>query len=146
MDWIERFNASIERTDGCWHWTGFIDDEGYGHHRRTRDGHRAVHRLAYELWVGPIPDGFTIDHRCHTHECEGSGRGCLHRRCVNPDHLEPVTIGENIRRGREATKPACVNGHDFTPENTHVRANGHRECRACMRVRARAYRRRLVNT
>jgi hypothetical protein len=136
VDWAERFEARIERTESCWNWTGFIDREGYGHHRRTHDGQRAAHRLAYELWTGPIPAGLTIDHLCRN------------RRCVNPAHLEAVTIGENIRRSREATKTYCVNGHEFDAPNTHVRANGHRECRPCMRDRARAYRRRrrLVNT
>jgi hypothetical protein len=74
---------------GCWLWTGGLDQYGYGKVRiygRTR----GVHRVAYELWVGPVPDGMQLDHRCRV------------RHCINPEHLEPVTVGENIRRGHTA--------------------------------------------
>lgn len=45
-----------------------------------------AHRVAYELWVGPIPEGMELDHRCKV------------RACINPAHLEPVTHAENMRR------------------------------------------------
>lgn len=92
----ERFWAFVERRDTgqCWPWRGAVL-WGYGHFENLKP-----HRVAYEQLVGPIPAGLTLDHVCHTNdlECEG-GAGCLHRRCVNPAHLEPVTLGENVRRG-----------------------------------------------
>lgn len=78
-----RFWSRVERRlDGCWQWTGPQDHGGYGRISSIR-----VHRYAYELLVAPIPEGLTIDHLCQN------------RLCVNPAHLEPVTMIENIRRG-----------------------------------------------
>lgn len=68
--------------DGCWLWT-LAGTSGYGsvdHDGRTI----LVHRLAYELWVGPIPTGQTIHHRC------------AQRLCFNPEHLEAVTQRQNM--------------------------------------------------
>lgn len=94
----------------CWLWTGSLNNGGYGRHYITRRTQVAAHRLSYELNVGPIPDGLTIDHLCKV------------QRCVNPQHLEPVTMAENILRadgfsGVHARKTHCSNGHPFTPGN-----------------------------
>ncbi|MBN9210756.1 MAG: hypothetical protein BGO45_10805 [Microbacterium sp. 71-36] len=83
----ERFWARVVKAD-CWEWTGSLRT-GYGLFRL--DGRNVqTHRWAYEEQVGPIPDGFQIDHLCRN------------TRCVNPDHLEPVTQAENIRREHAA--------------------------------------------
>jgi hypothetical protein len=87
-----------------------------------------THRLAYQEFVGPIPDGLQIDHLCRQ------------RACCNPDHLEPVTPQENIRRAPWAQVMVCINGHEFSPANTRVNARGDRACKACDRDRAREYR------
>jgi hypothetical protein len=85
-----------------------------------------VHRWAYETLVGPIPDGLVIDHLCRV------------RNCVNPDHLEPVTHRENIRRGEAGAwnrvKTHCPQGHEYTPENTRYSGTT-RNCRECQRIR-----------
>ena len=80
------FWARVTKGQGCWTFRGGRTHGGYGvfHFcgRLTR-----AHRLAYELVVGPIPDDLVLDHLC---------RNAV---CVNPAHLEPVTSGENTRRG-----------------------------------------------
>lgn len=94
-----------------------------------------THRVAYEAWVGPIPEGRVIDHLCRQ------------RACVNPAHLEPVTTMENLHRGEgltatEAAQTHCHNGHEFTPANTYYRQDRTgRICRACAADAARARRR-----
>lgn len=119
---------------GCWLWTGLIAQTGYG----IYDGLLA-HRLMYELVIGPIPDGLTIDHV--------KARGCTSRSCVNPSHLEPVPLAVNVLRGdsppaRNARKTHCPAGHEYDEANTYISASGWRGCRACNRERARARARR----
>lgn len=136
---VDRFNSSYEESDsGCWLWTGTIQPNGYSSfyfEGRTVRGHR----WSYEHFIGPIPDGLQIDHRCHKPSDCQLGDDCPHRRCVNPDHLEPVPHRENSRR---AMRSHCVNGHELTPENTYIPADGKRYCRECRRRRVREYRER----
>ena len=123
-----RFAAKITVSpSGCWLFTGCLNSRGYGcitHHGRVM----LAHRLAYELLVGPIPQGRVIDHLC------------MVKACCNPDHLEAVTAGENNRRavaanGAWRTKAtACRRGHAYTEANTYTDHRGHRQCRACKRV------------
>ena len=139
---LERIQAMTDRTGECWLWTGRLNRDGYADIKLA--GRRQMaHRVSYELLVGPIPAGLEIDHTCHTRDrsCPG-GKPCIHRRCVNPAHLEPVTFGENARRSSPAQKDACINGHAYTPENTYRRpgrGEGQRDCRACIRERVRRY-------
>lgn len=79
-------------ADECWPWIGSTNQEGYGHIRKggKYSANLGVHRVAYELLVGPIPDGLEIDHLCRN------------TRCVNPAHLEPVSSMVNAQRGRVA--------------------------------------------
>lgn len=117
----------------CWEWTGEIDKDGYGRGWVPELGRiRLAHRLLYEAHRGPIPAGLQLDHVCRN------------RRCVNPDHLEPVTQQENIRRSDgvqaiNARKTACHNGHPFDEANTYVCPRGRRECRICRTAASRAY-------
>lgn len=143
----ERFMAKVEKRggDGCWEWTGHVMENGYGQAAVESGIHRLAHRVSYELHVGPIPEGLVIDHRCHSDDksCSG-GDACRHRRCVNPDHLEPVTQTENMIRGRigeanrarAAEQTQCKHGHPFSGENLfyrEARGKKQRACRACSR-------------
>lgn len=129
----------VDPDAGCWHWTRHVMDNGYGR-IVVNDRSLLAHRWSYELHVGPIPKGMTLDHTCHTADsgCAG-GPTCRHRRCVNPAHLEPVTGRENTLRGtgptaHNAAKTHCDRGHAFTEENTYTDPSGRRECRTCRRA------------
>jgi hypothetical protein len=83
-----RFWAKVLVGPNCWLWKAAKVPSGYGQFR-VGDHLERAHRVAYEMVVGPIPDGLTIDHLCKNPWC------------VNPAHLEPVTMLENLsRRGR----------------------------------------------
>ena len=137
-----RFWAKVDTSGDCWLWTACRVRKGYG--RFFVAGHLPpvmyAHDFAFELLVGPIPDGMGLDHLCHTANgtCEG-GSSCQHRRCVNPVHLEPVTTRVNVlrglsRSGLNARKTHCQHGHAFTPQNTKVSRAGERRCRTCERL------------
>jgi hypothetical protein len=119
-----------EPNSGCWLWMAALTPAGYG--MIGRPGGRGqnplmAHRASWELHRGPIPEGLHIDHLCRNPAC------------VNPDHLEPVTQRENLLRGvgisaLNSQKTHCVNGHEFTAENTYIfPRDGTRQCRACRR-------------
>jgi HNH endonuclease len=136
-----RFKANIRKMpNGCWIWQGAPSEQGYGSFTIRKGFHQRAHRWAYQMWVGPIPDGMTIDHLCHNAaagrgECAG-GPTCIHRLCQNPLHLEPVSNAENARRSPTSqgnvnrAKTVCKWGHEMTPENTMV-TKTQRVCRAC---------------
>jgi len=133
--------ANVRVTETCWIWTGKPTSNGYG--RFGLDGNMiAAHRASYLLFVGPIPEGLELDHRCHTDdtECPG-GSSCPHRRCVNPEHLEPTTHLENVQRGRggqlQLARTHCPQGHPYDADNTFMRADGARGCRICRNDRSR---------
>lgn len=137
---IDKLMARVTVVAGTCHpWTGCLTEKGYG--TISIDGsQRYAHRVAYELLVGPIPDGLHIDHTCHTNDqtCQG-GPTCLHRRCCNPEHLEPVAPAENTRRGVLARRTHCPQGHPYDEENTFRKRGprSKRECRECARERSR---------
>lgn len=116
---MDRFWEKVDKSQECWVWTASKVHDGYG---RFWSGGRVLlaHRVAYELEVGPIPDGLSLDHLCKN------------RACVRPDHLEPVTHTENIRRGEPANRTHCRKGHPYDESNTY-RYKGRRYCRACNR-------------
>lgn len=117
---------------GCWLWEGCTSD-GYGIIGIGKSGIMRVHRASYEIHVGPIPEGMTLDHLCRV------------RNCMNPRHMEVVTRGENVLRGmgrsaQNARKTECVHGHEFTPENTYIElGSGKRSCRMCRPRKNRNY-------
>ena len=126
---IERFLSKINVVDsGCWEWSKPICPNGYANfginYRKMY-----AHRFIYEYYTGQLDPNLTIDHLCRN------------RKCVNPEHLEQVTMKENILRGQSpsalcAVKTHCLRGHEFTKENTLLIQN-RRQCRKCCRIRCR---------
>lgn len=92
------FHVDRHGEDECWPWTAYCDENGYG---IFWDGSKIVkaHRWGYERFVEPIPEGLMPDHTCHSPAVCRLGDECPHRRCVNYNHLEPVTNRENTLRG-----------------------------------------------
>ena len=122
-DFLQRIRFD---PSGCWVWTGGTKGPGYGCYKRGY-----AHRVSYQVFVGEIPEGKVMDHLCRN------------RICVNPDHLEPVTMGENTKRGTSppavnATKTHCLRGHELSGENLFM-AQGRRHCRQCHRIRGALY-------
>ncbi len=127
----EWFWAKVDKTQTCWLWTAYTMPNGYGQFR-YEGRMRLAHRLSYEWLIGPIPTGLQLDHLCRV------------RHCVNPAHLEPVTTRINLLRGEgfsaaNARKTHCINGHEFTRDNTRSWKDSIRICRACDRERHRVY-------
>lgn len=128
--------------EDCWLWTGAKTTEGYGSMVFKNKG-QYPHRVAYEMLVGPIPPGMTLDHyRLNP----GPRRAPCSRACLNPAHLEPATSRENALRGNgrsaeNARKSLCPRGHPY--DGTGRRGDGRivRHCKRCRNARARAARR-----
>lgn len=130
-----RFWSQVDKTGGCWIWTGSVTG-GYGQFMHNWHAYRA-HRFGYEVQVGPIPAGLHLDHLCRN------------KLCVRAEHLEPVTPRENVLRGtsqvaQNAAKTECGQGHRFTAENTYMH-RGRRHCRTCSAATQRRYRERLAS-
>lgn len=118
---VLRYKAIIA---DCWLWR-VPGTAGYGYVSVRGKSHRA-HRWVYEQLVGPIEVGLELDHLCRV------------RHCVNPDHLEPVTKQENLRRGaKNWTYGPCKHGHPF--EHRVRSRDGATHCSECNRISARRY-------
>lgn len=126
-----RFWGFVNKSESCWIWMGCHNVYGYGVIRVPLVRKlRMAHRIAYELTIGPISTGLTLDHLCRVREC------------VNPTHLEAVTRGENVLRGESpaaqaARKTHCVNGHPLIEENLYRDGTCVRRCRTCVLERQR---------
>lgn len=123
-------NNVLIDDSGCWRWRRSLKPNGYAQMGIPGLGMRYAHRVAYEVWKGPIPDGLQIDHLCRV------------RDCCNPDHLEAVTCRENLVRGTgfvavHVATTHCPTGHPYDDRNTVIGTKGERACLACKRARDR---------
>ena len=113
--------VELEPNTGCWLWSLHLDRYGYGQtaHKSKRI---TAHRLSYIAFKGPIPNGLSVCHKCDTPAC------------INPDHLWLGTNKQNaedsVKKGRRS-HTHCVNGHEFTPENTYIKRHRGKEYKAC---------------
>jgi hypothetical protein len=129
---IDRFNDFIghkKDIKDCWIWQGCTDTKGYGL-LRIKNKNVKAHRFSYQYYIGPIPKGLQLDHLCKV------------KNCVNPNHLEAVTLQENMRRSQpdrifsfdigkaNREKTHCPSGHKYSVENTYIR-NKSRNCKKC---------------
>jgi len=123
----------VDKSDGCWIWNG-ARGKGYDTYGRFNLRGRIirVHRLIYEILIGPIPEGLQLRHRCDIPYC------------VAPWHLIPSTGAENMRdmaekgrgAGRFSGATHCIKGHELTSENTYIfPSNGTRRCLTCKRAK-----------
>ena len=121
--------------NGCWRWLASVTDRGYANFD-FNGGKRRAHRVSYQELVGPIPDGLVVDHLCRV------------RDCVNPAHLEAVTIWENTLRSTSPTaelsrRTHCPKGHPLSGSNLaayRLKLDGRRNCKTCNRDRTRRWR------
>lgn len=140
--------AQVE-PNGCILWTSSLSQDGYGkavvgYRGRAKPIRRYAHRVAYEMWKGDVPEGLELDHLCRN------------RRCINPDHLEPVNRKENVRRGqlpelmrdpnwrpKRRRVDVCINGHPMSGDNLGF--NGKRRwCRSCKKNTSRRLRMKIA--
>lgn len=146
----EHADRYVVAENGCWHWQGHVFPTGYGTFYKREHGNGPgknylAHRNSYEVHVGPIPEGLVLDHTCHNNDpvCE-EGVNCLHRRCINPAHLEPVTRLENIFSGKTVArvnrdKTHCPQGHEYSADNTYSDGLNKRQCKTCRIVTQKRY-------
>lgn len=138
---IARFWAKVSKhgplwnDTPCWPWQGSIASTGYGVFappKRQYGYNKLAHRVAYQLLVGLIPEQLTLDHLCRV------------RSCVNPAHLEPVSVKVNVLRGigftaQLAKRTHCPKGHAYDLWNTYIDKRGFRSCKQCQTQRSIAW-------
>lgn len=127
---LARFMAYVhmEPLTGCWLWVGSTNGAAdYGKFYLDADHPKEyAHVVSYEHFIGAVPDGKELDHKCRVH--------C----CCCPDHVEPVSHAENMARSKpfRVKSTHCKNGHRLDGENlriAHDHGRQYRACRACAR-------------
>jgi len=122
----ERFWEKVEKTDGCWFWTGGVNGSGYGsilHYGKAIK----VHRFSYELSYGLIAETLEAHHKCGN------------KICVNPEHIQLINKVFHAQHHRQFRKKPikCIHGHRYTLQNTYIDKRGYMTCKACKKKRNR---------
>jgi hypothetical protein len=137
----ERLERHSERVGDCLIWRAHARG-GYGcidiRNGSGGKSNRQVHRVSYEEFVGPIPEGLQVDHWCHSRDPYACIRPCIHTLCWNPEHLRLLTPAEHRALRNSPGRPRlthCKRGHEFTPENTYIYPRGSRNMRTCIACR-----------
>lgn len=125
----QKILSKVDKTTKCWEWKGYVASHGYGRYSLGSSKKLYAHRVMYYLYTGVIPEkGMVIDHLCRN------------RSCVNPKHMEVVTIGENVFRGASfvnISKGMCKSGkHLLTEDNIYYQKSG-RACKQCIKERVK---------
>lgn len=118
--------VQVDPESGCWIWTAAKNPHGYGVINVGGKTQKA-HRVAYQEFIGPIPDESELDHLCRR------------RPCVNPEHLDPVDHQTNMSRGHFGSLTHCPAGHEYAGDNLYLPPSGGRECRICRSQNFRAW-------
>lgn len=154
---FDRLMAKVEiQPNGCWWLPLAVRPDGYVRIHHSSNRLTYAHLVFFRNAHGEIPPNHEVDHICHDPTTCAGGFTCLHRRCVNPDHLEAVSKSRNHSVARSHTGAAlrmlknsithCPQGHEYTTENTSM-YEGKRGCRNCQRNKSAAARaRKLINT
>lgn len=149
---LERLLSKVRvQPDGCWLYTKSITPRGYGQFWLDGKTWRA-HRASWSLHGNPLPTApLELDHKCHDPKTCAGGNRCLHRRCINPGHLQVSTKKNNnsperannkdsaranglLGAAAQRAKTHCKYGHEYSPENTYT-YHGRRQCITCNKKR-----------
>lgn len=151
IEFLDRVTPKMHEE--CWLWEGYKVSEGYGVIKRKKNGKAYTiftHRLMYTIHNGEIPEGYVVDHMCHSEDvdsCEGGA--CKHRSCINPAHLRAITpelnkqiskrwrggtFPESSRKYRREKRGTCRKGHPWIEENMVTRKSGRVDCLACRKI------------
>lgn len=129
----DRFFQNILMNDeGDWVWIGKGKNHGGYASFSYKHKNYWAHRFSYEMLKEKIPQNLTLDHLCRNTSC------------VNPNHLEPVTIRENTLRGispaaKNAKKDHCLRGHPLSGSNLYIDPVGQRKCKVCKTNNRRSF-------
>jgi HNH endonuclease len=130
VDPVDRIMSRVALVDDCWIYQWTTEAKGYAR-VRVNGVKKSAHRVMWEHFISPIPDGLTFDHLCKTPSC------------VNPYHGELVPLEVNSARNSNAAKTHCPKGHELAGDNLRYATRGTgRVCRACRSASDKAYRER----
>ncbi len=125
---LRRIWVKMGTPKECWPWLGSLNTDGYPTCMPVAQSRKRLgkvfypHRLMFHWFKHPLPNDLTIDHLCKN------------RRCLNPDHMEAVTIAENV--GRAVKRAYCKRGHPQTAKNRYTApGSGQTRCKPCIKVR-----------